>query len=164
MITIFPFYFVEILKFTPTQFGYFSGGFALLWGTGCFLSRYVSHHTSLEKAGTIGLAGTFVGSCLMLAVNWINPYSVELICGALAIHLIFYGVMYPPMTALALASIEKNRGVASSLNQTFSTLSCGLGAFAASLLDDTSLLPLTVFMIIVNALCIAIQFIGHRSS
>ncbi|MGB0935253.1 MAG: MFS transporter [Alphaproteobacteria bacterium] len=164
MLTIFPFYFIEVIKMTPDVFGWYNAVLILVWGAGSYLSRYVFGLIGMEKTILLGLIVSTIGSLGLVVVHYIAPLSIPAIMTVACIHLLAYGVLYPPSATKALGIFDQHKGVASSLNATIMTLFCGLGALVAGFLDDFSLLPFAIFMCLVHAVCLGLNIFGTKAA
>ena len=117
--------------------------------------------TILSWLGTLktlafGIFLCLIGSLLLVGISLFAPTFPLLI--VLAIGLYFFGtaIIWGPSISRALQCFEGARGAASAVRSFLITTAAVLGGILGSLLDDSSIVPLSFFMLIMAMGCLVI--------
>ena len=146
-LTLIPFYFENSLHLSPDIFGLYLSGSASFYILGTSLTPFILNWLGTSKTLAIGIILSLAGSTLLLCVSLLAPASPLLI--VIAVGLYFFGtsVIWGPSVSKALQRFEDIRGAASAVRSVLVTTSSALGGMVGSFLNDSSIVPLALFLL-----------------
>ncbi|PHM73869.1 multidrug effflux MFS transporter [Xenorhabdus kozodoii] len=142
-----PFIYQSMFKFTP---GFFSIVFAINAGIMMFSSILSARW--VEKIGAkalviIGVVTTFVLSCLLLVVNYLTIYQLELTTVIFMLLMFTMALIFGNAASLALTAVPDVRGAGSAVLGALQFGVASLTAFLTGLGKSVSLFPISVVLI-----------------
>lgn len=146
-LTIIPFYFENSLYLSPNVFGLYLSASASFYILGMLVTPMLLKQRKVNKTISLGITFTLIGSGLLLCVNFLAPTFPLLIVASMGLYFFGTAVIWGPSTSRALQRFEDIRGAASGVRSLILTASFVLGGLAGSILDDSSLLPLSLFLL-----------------
>ena len=152
-LTMIPFYFENTLHIPPNVFGLYLSLSAAFYGLGAVITPSILKRIGVNRTLAIGLKVTFVGGLLFLFVSVLMGTYPLLI--ALAMGLYFFGtsIVWGPSVSRALQRFENDRGAASAVRSFLNMAAFATGGFIGSFLDDSTLVVLGLFLIIIAGVC-----------
>ncbi len=147
IITLIAFYFENTLHLSPEVFGLYLSLNGLFYILGTLLAPMSLNWCGVNKTLRIGIILTLVASGGLLCVAFVAPTVPLLIMVAIGLYFVGTAMVWGPSTSRALQRFEKTRGAASALRGLLLNVSFALGGFAGSLLNDSSLIPLALFLL-----------------
>jgi predicted MFS family arabinose efflux permease len=156
-----PFFMIELLKLSPSQYGLTFVGMALANLAGGFIAHKLHDHFNSRAILKIGLATLSLGSLLFMGLVTFISLSPEVLIGGslLSMMIILGGIIMVNSMALSLALVNYKNciGTASSLFGFFYYVIISLFTLGMGYLHNDTLFPmpiyfcaLTLFMILVN--------------
>jgi Bcr/CflA subfamily drug resistance transporter len=152
-LTIVPFYFENSLHLSPNVFGIYLSGSVLFYIFGQLLMPFFLKKLGANKTIRIGILFAFMGSFGLLCVSLFAPTFPLAIILTVGIYFFGIAVTWGPSTSRALQCFDDMRGAASAVRGLLIFVSFGLGGFMGSLLDDSSLMPLACFLLLMALGC-----------
>ena len=153
-----PFYFINSYGLSPIDYSYYAaiGPFAYILGT-VFNQRFV------EKFGVInlfnfGLTVMTIGSILLFTVVYYLSPNLFMIALPLVAYTFGLAPVFANSTTRAVSVGANQRGVASAILCTCEMFGASLGAFSASLLENGTLQPAALIILLSVILCNVIYF------
>ncbi len=142
-----PFYFENSLHLSPNVFGLYLSGSASFYVLGALLTPLILSWLGTNRTLAVGITLSLTGSSLLLCISLLAPTSPLLI--VLAVGLYFFGtsVIWAPSVSRALQRFENIRGAASAVRSFLVVASYALGGLVGSFLNDSSLVPLSLFLL-----------------
>lgn len=155
-LTLIPFYFENSLHLTPNIFGLYISGSASFYIMGSMLTTTILNWLGTLKTVVFGIMLSLAGSLLLVGISLFLPHSPLLI--VLAVGLYFFGaaIIWGPSVSRALQCFPGARGAASAVRSFLITTASVLGGMLGSFLDDTSIVPLSLLMLIMAMACLVI--------
>ncbi len=155
-ITVAPFYFENSLHLSPDVFGLYLSASAAPYILGTLLTPMILNRLQVNKTLALGIVLTLVGGGCLLCVSFLAPTSPLLIVASFGLYFFGTAMVWAPSTSRALQRFEDIRGAASGLRSFVLMASFALGGFVGSVLDDTSLVPLSLFLLAMTLGCMVI--------
>lgn len=155
-LTLIPFYFENSLHLTPNIFGLYISGSASFYVLGSLLTSTILNWLGTLKTLACGIIFSLAGGLLLVGISLFLPTSPLLIM--LAVGLYFFGaaIIWGPSVSRALQCFSGARGAASAVRSFLITTASVLGGMLGSLLDDSSIVALSLFMLIMAMGCLVI--------
>lgn len=155
-LTIIPFYFENKLHLSPDIFGLYLAGSASFYLLGTSFTPFILNHFGTMKTLAIGIFICLAGSVFLFIISIFFASFPLLI--ALAVGFYFFGtaVIWAPSISKALQCFENTRGAASAVRSLVITTACALGGVIGSFLDDSSIVTLSLFLLMMAIGCGAI--------
>lgn len=151
-----PFVFQEHFGFTPLQYGicFACNALGLVLG-----SSLVMRFSNLRAVIYWSVAGLFLTS-LLTAAALLSAWPFVLFEAVLFLMLFSIGMINPAATALALASVPENRGVAAALVGSVPFL---LGGIIAPLTGMGNMIhSMSVFLVLSSTLCVVLYLLSRK--
>lgn len=152
-LTVIPFYFENLLDVSPDILGLYLSGGSAFFILGMFATPAILKRIAIHKTLVLGISLTLGGSSLLLCISYLAPHAPFLIVMAFGFYFFGSAVVWGPSTSRALQRFDDIRGAASGVRSLILMGSFALGGFMGSLLDDSSLLPLSLFLLSMSLLC-----------
>ncbi len=143
-LTVTPFYFVDILGFSPKTFGLLLSFLGLSFVVGTMIAPLLIDKVGMDKTILIGLSLSLAGSLDLFTVHFLVPHSPIWISSSIILYFIGMSFVFGSATSKALQQFEDARASASAVRSLTITTACALGGFAGSYFEDTTLLPLSL--------------------
>ncbi|MDX7992561.1 multidrug effflux MFS transporter [Xenorhabdus sp. psl] len=142
-----PFIYQSMFKFTP---GFFSIVFAI--NAGIMLISSILSARWVERIGAktlviIGVVTTFVLVCLLLIVNYLSIYQLELTTAIFMMLMFTMALIFGNATSLALRAVPAIRGTGSAVLGALQFGVASLTAFLTGLGKSVSLFPVSIVLI-----------------
>lgn len=152
-LTLIPFYFENSLLLPPNIFGLYISGGASFYVLGASFTPMILNWLGTLKTLSLGVMLTLVGSTLLFLISLFMPTFPLLI--VLAVGLYFFGtaIIWGPSVSRALQCFEGARGAASAVRSFLITAASVLGGMLGSFLEDSSIIPLALFMLAMAVAC-----------
>lgn len=152
-LTLIPFYFENTLLLPPNIFGLYISGAASFYILGSMLTSTILNWFGTMKTIGLGIIFCLVGSTFLFLISILIPTFPLLI--TLAVGLYFFGtaIIWGPSVSRALQCFEGARGAASAVRSFLITAACTAGGMFGSFLDDSSILSLSLFMLVMAMGC-----------
>nr|WP_228005802.1 multidrug effflux MFS transporter [Xenorhabdus sp. BG5] len=142
-----PFIYQSMFKFTP---GFFSIVFAINAGIMMFSSilsaRWVER-IGAKSLVIIGVVTTFVLACLLLVVNYLSFYQLELTTAIFMMLMFTMAFIFGNAASLALTAVPDVRGAGSAVLGALQFGTASLTAFLTGLGKSVSLFPVSIVLI-----------------
>lgn len=153
-LTFIPFYFEDSLHLSPDIFGLYLSGSASFYVLAALVSPLIVQWLGVNKTLEGGIALSLIGSLLLLCVAVLAPTFPLLIVITVGIYFFGMAGIWGPSISRALQCFEDIRGSASAV-RSLCIIGCSIaGSFVGTFLDDTSLLPLSLFLLITTVGCV----------
>ncbi len=150
LITLMPFYYVNVIGVSTSLFGAIMCGSVLSFGVGSWLSHRLVTTVGSDCTMTWGLRGSISTGVLFLAAFFWAPKSIVLVSAGLFLSLFFQGIVFPPSITCTLKPFSKRRASASSVRGTLNAFASLAGAYAATILPDDTLLGIGLFITMIS--------------
>ncbi|MDC9582483.1 multidrug effflux MFS transporter [Xenorhabdus sp. PR6a] len=142
-----PFIYQSMFKFTP---GFFSILFAI--NAGIMLFSSILSAKWVERVGAktlviIGVITTFILVCLLLVVNYLSIYQLELTTAIFMLLMFTMALVFGNAASLALTAVPDIRGAGSAVLGALQFGSASLTAFLTGLGKSVSLFPVSMVLI-----------------
>ncbi len=154
-ITSSPFLYMEMHGLTESQYGIAFSFCALCLITGSQINRLLLRRFSEEQIAIAAAIGLVIISAALLAtmLAGVNLFAATLAC--IAPFMFLLGIINPNTSALALASVTKNIGMASALTGFIQMGLSALAAAAVSFFSNHSAVPMAVIIMACTATVLA---------
>ncbi|PHM63409.1 multidrug effflux MFS transporter [Xenorhabdus ishibashii] len=142
-----PFIYQSMFKFSP---GFFSIVFAINAGIMMFSSILSARWVERFGARTlviIGVVTTFVLACLLLIVNYLSLYQLELTTAIFMMLMFTMAFIFGNAASLALTAVPDVRGAGSAILGALQFGAASLTAFLTGLGKSVSLFPISIVLI-----------------
>ncbi|BET96123.1 multidrug effflux MFS transporter [Xenorhabdus taiwanensis] len=142
-----PFIYQSMFKFSP---GFFSIVFAINAGIMMFSSILSARWVERFGAKTlviIGVVTTFVLACLLLVVNYLSLYQLELTTAIFMMLMFTMAFIFGNAASLALTAVPDVRGAGSAVLGALQFGAASLTAFLTGLGKSVSLFPISIVLI-----------------
>jgi len=153
-LTLIPFYFENSLHLAPNIFGLYISGSASFYVVGSIVTPSLLNWLGTMKTLAFGISLSLAGSLSLVGISLFIPYSPLLI--VLAVGFYFFGaaIVWGPSVSRALQCFEGVRGAASAVRSFLITTASVLGGVVGSLLDDSSIVSLSLLMLVMAMGCL----------
>lgn len=152
-LTLAPFYFENSLILSPDIFGLYLSGSASFFILGTFLSPFLLNRLGINNTLKFGVILTLIGSSILLGVSFLSPHHILLIVLPIGLYFLGTAIIWGPSSSRALQRFEDLRGTASGVRALVVTSSVTLGGFIGSFLNDSSIIPLSFFLLTMALVC-----------
>ena len=147
-ITILPFYFIQVIEVSSQVYGYYIGAMLLCYGAGSYLAGKGIDSIGHRRTLVASMFLSILGGIVLIIVHFIAPKNPELVSLCIGICFIGQGGSFAPSIAKALEPFGHMRASASSVRGSVNALFSMIGTLAASLLNDFTLIPMALYIII----------------
>jgi len=162
--TMAPFYFQNTLNVTPEAFGLYLFMSASFYLAGSLFSANTLKWFRVDQVLWMGVGVSLAASILMFVLFLLAPLSPLLITLVFGVFLFGNAAVWGPSTSRALQSVHKYKGTASAVRSLVLTAFYSLGGFLGSLLDDASLLPISLVLLGTSVMTvIVLNYICHKT-
>jgi MFS family permease len=146
-LTLIPFYFENSLHLPPHIFGLYISGGASFYLLGAAFTPMILNWLGLRKTLSSGIILSLIGSSLLFFISLLAPTFPLFI--AFSVGLYFFGtaIVWGPSVSKALQCFEDSRGAASAVRSFLITAASVMGGMMGSIMDDSSILFLSLFML-----------------
>jgi len=145
--TVAPFYFENMLHFTPDKTGFYISLVGVIYFLGTLATPAIITRRGAEGTILVGLLVSLAGALMLAAVYFVAPTIPIAISAALGIYLIGTAIIWGPTTTLALQRFEHERGAASAVRALVLNATFVLGSVLGGVLGGASLLPLALALL-----------------
>lgn len=147
-ITILPFYFIQVIGVTSPVYGYYLGAMLLCYGAGSYLAGRFIDLLGHDMTLIISMVFSIVGGFGLIAVHFWMPLNPALVALCIGLCFMGQGVSFTPSITKTLEPFTKNRASASSVRSSMNALFAMIGTAVASALNDLTLLPVAIYVIV----------------
>lgn len=155
-LTLIPFYFENILHLAPNIFGLYISGSASFYVVGSMVTPMILNWLGTLKTLFFGILLSLVGSLFLVGISLFLPQAPLLIVLAVGLYFLGAAIVWGPSVARALQCFAGARGAASAVRSFLITTASVLGGMLGSFLDDTSIVPLSLLMLIMALACLIV--------
>jgi multidrug resistance protein len=152
-LTLIPFYFENSLLLPPNIFGLYISGGASFYVLGASFTPMILNGLGTLKTLSLGIMLSLGGSILLLLISLFAPTFPLLIVFAVGLYFFGTAIVWGPSVSRALQCFEDARGAASAVRSFLITAASVLGGMLGSFLEDSSILPLSLFMLAMAIAC-----------
>ena len=151
-LTVSPFYFQETLKVSPEEYGFYMSISALFCIMGTTFSAVISKWIQVRKLIWLGLIIAMMASFAVLMIH-ISSFKLPIIL-SLSFGFFLFGlcIIWGNATSRALQSAPGFKGTASAVRSLLMNGFYAAGGFLGSIINDTSLLPISLILILSSLL------------
>ncbi|WP_214066856.1 multidrug effflux MFS transporter [Photorhabdus hainanensis] len=142
-----PFIYQSMFNFTP---GFFSVVFAINAGImmfGSILSARWVERIGAKTLVIVGVVTTFILACLLLIVNYLSVYQLQLTTAIFMILMFTMALIFGNAASLALTAVPDLRGAGSAVLGALQFGTASLTAFLTGLGKSVSLFPVSIVLI-----------------
>ena len=147
IITLLPFYFLSTLKLSPSVYGLVLCGLIIFFGIGSLASKRLIRLHGHEFTVFFSILASLVGGVGLLITYLYDSHQIYGLSFFIALFLFSQGLSFTPSVSNALKPFQGLRATASSVRGTLNAAASLVGAYAATIMPDNTLIPLSVFMI-----------------
>jgi len=155
-LTLIPFYFENTLRLTPDVFGLYISGGASFYILGASLTSMILSRLGIIRTLYVGILLTLTGGTFLLFISLFASSFPLLITLAVGLYFLGTAIVWGPSVSKALQCFESTRGAASAVRSLFITAASVLGGIAGSVMDDSSIFLLSLFMLMMAIGCFVI--------
>lgn len=156
-ITVVSFYFISVLGIPPNLFGYYIAPAAVMYSLGSlFVSKCIERY-GLDRTIMLGARLCLSAALTHLVLHFTLPGNAILIVIVQSIYVLGLSFVFAPSINKAVEPFHKKRATANSLGAMFRQLSAGLGGVAGSIFDDSTILPVALFLTFLSGIAL-VQF------
>lgn len=155
-LTLIPFYFENTLLLSPDVFGLYISGGASFYILGALVTPMILNRLGTIKSLGLGIALTLLGGVFLVIVSLLASTSPLLIAIAVGVYFFGTAVIWAPSISRALQCVGESRGAASAVRGLFVTSSSALGGIVSGFWDDSSIVILSLFMLVMAMACLVI--------
>jgi len=157
-LTVLPIHFISILHVPVEFFGYY-----IAFTVSCyfFASLMTPHLTKLlgaDKLIKMALTLAMIGAFLQVLAVWVLPGRPLIIMSLLCLNEIADAFAFGPSITRLLEEFPSAKGAATALRNTLISLAAACGGFAGGIFDDSSTLPMGIFMLAIPLLVYLVAF------
>jgi DHA1 family bicyclomycin/chloramphenicol resistance-like MFS transporter len=152
-LTLAPFYFENSLMLSPDSLGLYLSGSASMFILGTLLTPFFLNRLGLNKTLKLGIILTLIGSGTLLGISFLASTNVLFIVMAVGLYFLGTAVIWGPSSSRALQRFEDIRGAASGVRILILTSTFAIGGFIGTFLDDSSIIPLSFFLLTMAIAC-----------
>jgi len=146
-LTIIPFYFENSLHLSPSVFGLYLSASTSFYIFGTLVTPFLLKRIRVDRTIALGITVTLIASGFLLCISFLAPTFPLFIVAAFGLYFFGTAIIWGPSTSRALQRFEDIRGAASAVRGLIITAAFVLGGFVGSILDDSSLVPLSLFLL-----------------
>lgn len=161
-----PFIIIELLNFTPYQYGLLGTIFALCSAMGGLSSHYLNEELGATRLIAFGILGTFISSLLLLVCfclyDWHGSAYVSLTIIVLCLSGIYFSfsLTVPNVLSLALDSYKNELGMAGSLFGCLYYLFISLFTFLMGVLHNGTIFALPYYFVALSLMLFILQMVN----
>jgi predicted MFS family arabinose efflux permease len=159
-----PFYYLGVLKMSPTKYALFSTIGPII----CFTISLTLRKMLKSKGNGIllkvGIASILIGSIgLILTVKFIghNPYYITFF---LSIYSLLFPTIHPYIVSKVISKYPENNGSASSINYSFRSMAVWLGITIGSLTYNNSMISSSYYLLLITILIVILHYSNQKKS
>jgi MFS family permease len=145
MISFLPFYFQQVLGYTPEFYGIFLGCLIPWYASGSYLAGRYAERFGLNTLIYVALALGISASIFLLIIAFFMPGAIAWIYTALALYLVGFGILFPTTTTRTFGYFPELKATVSGLRTLCGTLFAFMGAQFAEILDETKFIHFALF-------------------
>ena len=151
-----PFYFEDHLFVSPDHVGLYIALAASAYILGTLISPELLKRRNLDQVLGYGIYSGLIGACLLLIVYWVAPTYPFPITLSIGVYFIGAAMVWTCSVSRALQCFPHNKGAASAVRSIVCVTFFTLGSFAGSLMDDSTILHLAIFILATSLITLAI--------
>lgn len=155
-LTLIPFYFENTLHLMPNVLGLYISGSASFYVVGSMVTPTILNWLGTMKTLACGIFTSLAASLWLVSISLFLPTSPLLIMLAVGFYFFGAAIVWGPSVSRALQCFEKTRGAASAVRSSLITTASAFGGVLGSLLNDSSIVPLSLLMLIMALGCVII--------
>lgn len=157
-LTVLPIHFISILHVPTEIFGYYIAASVGCYFVASLLTPRLTKAIGADRTIKIALALAMVGALLQIVVSFVFPGSPVLITLLLCLNEIADAIAFGPSVNRLLEHFPKTKGAATALRNSLISVAAACGGFAGGVFDDTTTLPMGIFMLIIPLLIFDVAF------
>jgi MFS family permease len=162
-----PFIFIDILHFTPSQYGFLGVILTAATLSSVALSQKIAPTFKMESTILLGAVICLVGSCLFIAsalAGWMQPqFGFQAYTSILfPLFVIFVGLWFtiPNCLSIALQDYQSSIGTAGSVLGAVYYVFISIFTAVMSILHDGTVLPLPAYVLFLSTLLVLVSYWG----
>jgi Bcr/CflA subfamily drug resistance transporter len=159
-LTVAPFYFDNVLHFSPDNTGFYISMVGVIYFSGTLVTPAIVKRRGAQKSIRVGLFVSLAGALLLLAVSLVSPKMPPAISLTLGIYLVGTAIIWGPTTTMAIQCFEHERASASAARALLLNATFVVGSFCGNLLGGASLFPLALALICCTA---GSMYLAHKT-
>lgn len=147
-LTIIPFFFQARLFLTSDLIGIYVSSCSIAYIAGTFVASRMIKYWGVNKSILGGILVALFGAIILLVLSLFDLFFLPLILLAIGFYMTGAALVWGPSTSAALQLFSEKKGAASAVRSLVITSALGVGGFAGSILDDLSIKPLALFLVV----------------
>lgn len=164
-LTIIPFFFQSTLHLTSDFIGIYISSVSLAYIAGTFLAARTIQSVGVNKSILVGIIVALIGAFTLLFLSFLEILFLLPILLAISFYMAGSALVWGPTTSAALQIFAERKGAASAVRSLIITLALGVGGLVGSILDDFSIKPLAIFLVIMCILSLSLYFyLNHENN
>lgn len=157
-LTIIPFFLQSRLFLTSDIIGIYVSLCSIAYIMGTFVASRIVKHLGVNKSILVGILVSFLGAIILLILSLFDLISLSLLLLAIGLYMAGAALVWGPSTSAALQLFSEKRGSASAVRSLVITSFLGIGGIAGSLLDDFTIKPLALFLVMMCVTSLVLFF------
>ncbi|MBN9412987.1 MAG: MFS transporter [Candidatus Paracaedimonas acanthamoebae] len=157
-LTIIPFFLQSNLKLTSDFIGIYISSVSLAYIIGTFLASRTIQYIGVNKTILSGIIVALIGALILLLLSFLQFLFLSSILLAIGLYMVGSALVWGPSTSGALQLFDEQKGAASAVRSLVLTSALGIGGLVGSVLDDFSIKPLAIFLVIMCLLSLFLYF------
>jgi len=152
-LTVIPFYFENTLGLSPDVFGLYISGSSSAFIIGTLITPSLLKKIGAEKTMILGAILPLLGTTFLLLSSALLTPSPLLITVSFGTYCLGTAIIWGPSTSRALQLFPDIRGSSSAVRSIIISGSFAIGGLSGSLMNDSSIFPLSFFLLAMAILC-----------
>ncbi|AIL12919.1 hypothetical protein IM40_04380 [Candidatus Paracaedimonas acanthamoebae] len=157
-LTIIPFFFQSRMYLTSDFIGIYISSVSIAYFAGTFLASQTIQRIGVNKSILVGIIVAFIGALTLLFLSFFQSLFLIPILLAIGFYMAGAALVWGPTTSAALQLFTERKGAASAVRSLVITSALGIGGFVGSVLDDFSIKPLAIFLVLMCILSLFLYF------
>jgi len=162
-IAVAPYIIIEILEFSPTQYGFAFIGISIAFMLGSFTAARLSERVGSLRLISVGVFGGILGSILMGIFIYYDFMNIYTLFGSMMIITYSNGIVMPNIIANIVSVKPEFAGAASGLSGSIQFSLAGICTYIAASISIESAFPMSIQLVLLSLIGTLSFLIGKSS-
>lgn len=150
IITLMPFYFINVIGVSALDFGIIICFMIVFFGIGSWVAKFLIPRCGHENVMIYSLCSFIASGIIIGAAHYLSPKTIWIVSLGIGFSFFSQGFSFPSSISNSLKPFKRQRATASSMRGVVNAVAALIGTYIATILPDDTLMPSAIFLVCIS--------------